>query len=211
ALTELTHRFLPGMIARRHGHVLNVASLGAYTPCPTFAVYAASKAYVRNLTEAIDFELRGTGVRATCVNPGGTRTEFLDAAGQRLKQAGEWSMMSAEACARIAVRKMLAGRRNVVTGFLNALSAFLFRFLPRPWLAWLAYQGLSSGVEKTAPLARLPAPEGPDGAVAAEGEEPDAGATVPDASAETGGGGASSGGAAASAAAEAPAADDDQR
>jgi uncharacterized protein len=157
ALTQASRAWLPKMIARRHGYLMNIASVGAYTPCPTFAVYAATKAYVRNLTEAISFELKGTGVNAICVNPGGTRTEFLDAADQVLKKTGEMAMMTAEECARIAVKKMLAGRRNVITGFMNALSMFIMRFLPRPWMTWFAYQGMKAGVEK-GPKKALPAP-----------------------------------------------------
>jgi short-subunit dehydrogenase len=158
ALTRLSHLFLPGMIKRKHGHLMNVASMGAYMPVPTFAVYAATKAYVRNMTEAIDYELDGTGVHAISVCPGGTRTEFLDVSDQKLKSSGELAMMTAERCARIAVKKMLAGRRNVVTGFLNALSVFLMRFLPRPMIAWFAHIGMASAVEKD-PKKALPAPK----------------------------------------------------
>lgn len=166
ALTHATHLYLPAMIGRGHGHVMNIASVGAYTPCPTFAVYAATKAYVRNMTEAVDFELKGTGVRAICVSPGGTRTEFVEAAGQTVKKTGEMAMMSASECAQIAVRKMLAGRRNVITGFMNALSMFLMRFLPRPLITWIAYQGMKAGVDKAPPklaapteVKALPAPD----------------------------------------------------
>lgn len=149
ALTELMHLFLPRMIARRHGRVMNVASMGAYMPTPTFAVYTSTKVYVRNLTEAVDFELKGTGVRAISVCPGGTTTEFLDAADQQLKGGmAKLAMMSAERCARISVRKMLAGRRNVVTGFLNALTCWLLRFIPRAWQPWLAWKTMSSAVDK---------------------------------------------------------------
>ncbi len=159
ALTHLSHLFLPPMIKRKHGYLMNVASVGAYTPCPTFAVYAASKAYVRNMTEAIGYELKGTGVNVICVNPGGTRTEFLDTADQKLKSTGEMAMMSAERCAQIAVKKMLAGRRNVITGFMNALSMFLMRFLPRPMMTWASAVGMSSAVEQDTSKAKAaPAP-----------------------------------------------------
>ena len=157
-LTHLTHLFLPGMIKRKYGYVMNVASTGAYQPVPTFAVYAATKAFVRNMTEAVDYELKGTGVNAISVCPGGTKTEFLDAADQKLKGSADLAMMTAERCARIAVKKMLAGRRNVVTGFINALSAFLMRFLPRPMMAWAAHVAMATAVEKN-PKKALPAPE----------------------------------------------------
>lgn len=131
ALTHLTHLFLPMMVQRGFGQLLNVASIGAYVPTPRFAVYASSKAYVRNFTETLDDELRGTGVRALCVCPGGTRTEFVERAGQAITPSGELAMMSADRCARIAVAKMLAGRRTVIPGFLNAIGMWLLRFLPR--------------------------------------------------------------------------------
>jgi short-subunit dehydrogenase len=148
ALTELTHRFLPAMIARGHGHVMNVASVGAYAPTPNFAVYTATKAYVRHLSEALDFELAGTGVRTICVNPGGTKTEFTDHANQVVKPTGERLMMSAERCAEIAVEKMLAGRRSVVTGWTNALGMWALRLLPRATYPWLAGMTMSQAVDK---------------------------------------------------------------
>lgn len=131
ALTRLTHLFVPAMVARGGGHIMNVASIGAYVPTPRFAVYAATKAYVRHFTEALDDELRDTGVRAICINPGGTHTEFSERAGQRLTPQGRLAIMTADRCARIAVEKMLAGRRNVVTGILNAISMWVLRFVPR--------------------------------------------------------------------------------
>lgn len=81
ALTELTRAVLPGQIARGRGAVINVASTGAFQPIPKMAVYAASKAYVLRFTSALWAELRGTGVRAVCICPGPTRTQFFAAAG----------------------------------------------------------------------------------------------------------------------------------
>jgi uncharacterized protein len=159
ALTELTFRFLPGMRERGHGHVMNVASMGAYLPCPNFAVYAATKAYVRNLTEAVDYEVKSSGVRCIAVCPGGTKTEFLETANQDLKAGAELFMMSAERCARIAVKKMLRGRRTVVTGFMNVLSVLLLRWLPRCLMPWFADVTMGGAVEKgDRPPGGLPAP-----------------------------------------------------
>lgn len=154
ALAQLSHLFARAMVGRGRGRIMNVASTGAYAPCPNFASYAASKAYVRNMTEALDYELRKTGVRAIAVSPGGTRTEFLELGGQVLKKSGEFAMMTAEACASIAVDKMLRGRRTVVTGFMNALSVWLLRFVPRAWLPRVIELSMSSAVEK--------APSSPD-------------------------------------------------
>ncbi|MBK6579352.1 MAG: SDR family oxidoreductase [Sandaracinaceae bacterium] len=151
ALTHLSHLFAKAMIPRKRGRIMNIASTGAFAPCPNFASYAASKAYVRNLTEALDYELRNTGVRAISVSPGGTRTEFLERGGQVLKKSGEFAMMTAEACAAIAVDKMLRGRRSVVTGFMNAFSVWMLRFIPRAWLPRVIELSMSSAVEKAPP------------------------------------------------------------
>src|SRR5690606_10931711 len=105
----------------------------------SFAVYAASKAFVRNFTEALHDELAGTPISATCVCPGGTRTAFHAEAG-----AGDYgwlanrSMMSAEAVAAISLRAMRKGKRNVIPGLINKLSCWGVRLVPR-WLAsWMA-------------------------------------------------------------------------
>lgn len=78
ALTDLTLRFLPGMIARRRGGVLNIGSISAYAPGPYLSVYTASKAYVKSLSAALAAETAGTGVRVTCLSPGIVRTSFME-------------------------------------------------------------------------------------------------------------------------------------
>jgi hypothetical protein len=131
ALTELTHRFARAMVARDRGWILNVASVGAYMPVPSYATYAAGKAYVRSFSEAIADELRATSVRVCCLNPGGTATEFMDAAGHEVPSLARFTLMSSERCAKIGLRALFAGRRNVIAGWMNVLATFLFRFLPR--------------------------------------------------------------------------------
>ena len=131
SLTELTHRFVRAMLERRRGWILNVASVGAYLPVPSYATYAAGKAYVRNFTEALAFELRGTPVHVCCLNPGATATGFMEAAGHEVPRGASIALMSSERCARIGLRALFAGRRNVVAGWSNAFSVLLFRLLPR--------------------------------------------------------------------------------
>jgi hypothetical protein len=138
ALTELTHRFVRAMLDRRRGWILNVASVGAYMPVPSYATYAAGKAYVRNFTEALAFELRGTPVHVCCLNPGATATEFMDAAGHDLPRGASLAMMSPERCARIGLRALFAGRRNVVAGWSNVAVTLFLRLLPRAALARIA-------------------------------------------------------------------------
>jgi len=140
SLVELSRE----LIASRKGvpgraYLLNIASIGAYQSVPNMALYAASKAFVRNFTEAVHDELRGSEVSATCVCPGGTETEFHAQAG-----AGNYgwianaSMMSAEACAVRSVRAMLKGKRTYIPGLINKLSCFGVRFVPRRFASWLA-------------------------------------------------------------------------
>jgi short-subunit dehydrogenase len=141
-LVELSRRFIDdrrAATARGRAYMLNVASIGAYQSVPNMALYAASKAFVRNFTEALHDELRGSPVSATCVCPGGTVTAFHSAAG-----AGNYgwlanaTMMSAGSVARIAVRAMLRGKRTVVPGVPNKIATWSVRLVPR-WIAsWLA-------------------------------------------------------------------------
>jgi short-subunit dehydrogenase len=158
SLTELTHRFVRAMLERRRGWILNVASVGAYMPVPSYATYAAGKAYVRNFTEALAFELRGTPVHVCCLNPGATATEFMDVAGHEIPSFGSFALMSAERCARIGLRALFAGRRNVVAGWSNGFAMFLMRFLPRRAMTRAAALFMSA----PPPLA-LPAAEGAAG------------------------------------------------
>lgn len=131
-LVELTHLFVKQMLeGGRPGYVLNVSSIGAYQPVPYFAVYAASKSFVRDFTEALAFELRKTPVTVCSLCPGGTVTEFSDVAGQSLGTLARATSMSAERCARIGLKALLRGRRNIVSGVSNKITCWTTRLLPR--------------------------------------------------------------------------------
>jgi len=152
SLTELSHRFGSAMAARGKGHLLNVASIGAYTPCPTYATYAAGKAYVRDFTEAIAHELAPRGVRVCCLCPGGTETEFHQVAGQTVPGwMKSMAFMSADKCAGIGLRALLGWRRNVVSGWSNKIGMFFLRFLPRRLVVWIGATSMGRP--------RLPAPK----------------------------------------------------
>jgi len=134
ALTHLTRLVLPAMRERGFGHVLQVASTGAFQPTPYYAAYAAAKSYVLEFSYAIDAELRGTGVRCTVLSPGVTATQFFAVSGQRPTWYQRATRMQASAVARQGVEAMLRGRTGVIAGWANALMAQGTRFMPR-WLA----------------------------------------------------------------------------
>jgi hypothetical protein len=134
ALTELTRLLLPGMVARRRGKVMLVASTAGFQPGPQMAVYCASKAYVLSLGEAISYELRGTGVTVTTLCPGATRTGFADAAqagATRLFSGSLNPVMSAAQVANIGYRSLKAGRGVAIVGWRNRLTALMGRYSPR--------------------------------------------------------------------------------
>ena len=135
---HLTKLFLPGMLERRAGWILNIASIGAYQPSPLYASYSAAKSFVLNFTEALSYELRGSGVTATALSPGITATEFLQVSGQRATRYQRLTMMDSPAVARIGVEAMLKGRPSLVPGRLNAASVWSNRLMPRRLSAALA-------------------------------------------------------------------------
>lgn len=147
ALTFLSRHFVGGMKARGRGHIMNVASFLALAPCPNLAVYAAAKAYVLSLTEALDYELKKTGVRAFATCPGGTRTGFSEAAGQRLKKVGERSLMTSASVARLSVKKMLRGRRRYIPGWRNVISGWFLALVPTPLRPAFMNVAMGAGVE----------------------------------------------------------------
>jgi uncharacterized protein len=124
-------------------HMLNVASTGAYQSVPNMALYAASKAFVRNFSEALHDEHRGTPLSVTCVCPGGTDTAFHAASGGgNYSWIANASTQSPEFVARAAIRVMLAGQRTLVPGLFNKVSTFGVRFLTRRFASKVATQVL---------------------------------------------------------------------
>ena len=128
SLVDLTARFLPGMLSRDFGGVLNVASTAAFQPVPTMAVYAATKAFVLSFTEALWGETRGTGVRVLTLCPGATQTAFFDNTGKTFLTSGRQSPATV---AQVALRALDGSAPTVVSGLSNRLGATGYRFLPR--------------------------------------------------------------------------------
>ena len=131
SLTHLTGLLLPGMIERRRGGILNVASTAAFQPGPGMAVYYATKAYVLSLSEALAEELAGTGVTVTASCPGPTTTNFGAAARMNTLGLVKKIAMSADSVARISHRAFRRGSVVAVTGFRNLFPTLLVRLFPR--------------------------------------------------------------------------------
>ena len=139
SLTMLTKLFVDGMVERGDGRIINVASIVSFFPTPTFATYGASKAYVLSFTEAMSQELKGTGVTATAICPGYTKTDMITEA---VEQNGLHAIdrftpaafqMDAMQVAREGYRKAMRGRAVHINGIHNQVAAEWLRYQPR-WL-----------------------------------------------------------------------------
>src|SRR5215813_9481439 len=128
AALRLTRAVLPGMIERKNGRILNVASVYSFSPVPFQSIYAACKAFLLSFSSAIHNELRGTGVTVTVFCPGVTQTRFRSRAG--IGEKSEQSGMTAEAAARIAYVETLRGKHIVVPGLANRLYVLVSHLLP---------------------------------------------------------------------------------
>ncbi len=128
---HLTRLLLPGMIQRRHGGILNVASTAAFQPGPGMAVYYATKAFVLSFSEAIAEELAETGVSVTALCPGATATNFAQAASAQFSRLFMRSAMSAESVARIGHNAFRKGQVVAIAGTRNRLLGLAVRLAPR--------------------------------------------------------------------------------
>jgi len=141
ALTHLTKLFAQAMVARQQGYILQVSSIGAFQPSPTYASYSAAKSYVQYFSEALDYELRNSGVSVTTISPGIVATEFLKVSGQTPTLYQRMMVMQSQDVARIGIRAMLNRRTAVIPGFLNLVfSWFAGRLIPRRLAAHLAHR-----------------------------------------------------------------------
>jgi short-subunit dehydrogenase len=138
AVAHLTRRYLPGMLERKSGKVLNVASTAAFVPGPNMAVYYASKAFVVSFSEAIADEVRGTGVTVTVLCPGATRTGFQERAQVEQTLLIRLPLADPVWVAKAGFEGMMRGKTVVVPGFVNKLVAVSPRFSPRKLVVWLS-------------------------------------------------------------------------
>ena len=143
AVVDLTHAFLPDMLAKREGGVINVASTAAFQPVPYMAVYGASKAFVLSFSEALWAECLGQGVRVLALCPGATETPFFAAVGT--EEAAVGKKETPEAVVAVALRAFERGKSHVISGTNNWLLAQTSRFFPRSIVAKIAKNMMRPG------------------------------------------------------------------
>ena len=133
ALVELTHLFLPSMLMKKAGRILNVGSMAGFQPGPYMATYFATKAFVNSFSEALNEELRKTGVTCTVLAPGPVATEFSEAAGTRESKSFKNSSVVARApeVAELGYNAMMNGKSMVVNGAMNNILVQTLRVAPR--------------------------------------------------------------------------------
>jgi short-subunit dehydrogenase len=133
SLVNLTYYFLPKMLSRQKGYVLNVASTAAMQPVPYMAIYAATKAFVLSFSEAINEECRGTGVSITTLCPGPTSSEFSEIARMQKSELFNTRLLGVMSCdyvAKKAIRALFSKKRVVVPGFRQKLLMWISKLTP---------------------------------------------------------------------------------
>jgi short-subunit dehydrogenase len=133
-MVKLCHQLIPFLQKNKRSYLLNVSSSSAYQAVPTLAIYCASKAFVLQFTRSIRYELKGTGTFVSCLSPGPTDTNFMDAAGMTgpeiKKRAAKFNMTS-ESVAKIAVKGLMNNKAEIIPGFLNLIQAKIVNFVPK--------------------------------------------------------------------------------
>ena len=143
-LTHLTKLALTGMLERKHGRIMNVASTAGFQPGPLMAVYYATKSYVISFSEAVANELKGSGVSMTCLCPGPTATEFAATAKVDKSKLFRLAAMSSPDVARAGLKGMLRGKALVIPGVKNKIVAQSVRVTPRKLVTAISRKILES-------------------------------------------------------------------
>jgi hypothetical protein len=138
ALVAMTRLFLDGMVARRRGTIINVASTAAFQPVPYMATYGASKSFVLDFSEAVAFEVKSSGVTVMALCPGPTRTEFQDIAGVNETGVPSFAYMDAKTVVTQALASAKRGKSVRINGIINSVMAQSTRFAPRSMVARIA-------------------------------------------------------------------------
>jgi short-subunit dehydrogenase len=139
-VVHLTKLFARDMAERGAGYILQIASIGAYQPSPTYATYSAAKSFILYFSEALHYELKPKGIVCTVLSPGTTQTEFLQVAGQEPTLYQRVMMMDSATVANTGIEAMLKGKSHVMPGIVNNVLALSNRFVPRQWGAAIAHR-----------------------------------------------------------------------
>ena len=133
-MVKLSHQLLPYLMKNETSYLLNVSSSAAYQAVPTLAVYCASKSFVLQFTRALRHELKGNGVKVSCLSPGPTDTNFMDAAGMttdKMKKSAAKFNMTSDSVAKIAIKGLMKNKAEIIPGLLNIFQAKLVNFVPK--------------------------------------------------------------------------------
>ncbi len=133
ALTELAHLCAQDMKQLGKGAILNVASMVGLRPLPYYAVYAATKAYVVSLGDALHAELKDDNITVTTLSPGLTQTEFFEVSGYPRSRSTDYFTLPARKVAQIGLKALAKGKAHVVPGSLNNVGAWFLRWIPVSW------------------------------------------------------------------------------
>lgn len=145
SLTELTRLCLPRMLQQRSGKILNVASTAAFQSGPLMAVYYATKAYVLSFSEALANELKGTGVSASVLCPGPTRSDFWSSSDMTEVEMFKIGMMESAPVAKLGYEGLMKGKVLLIPGSMNKFLQFGTRLLPRTWVTAIVRYLQASG------------------------------------------------------------------
>ncbi len=137
-LTQLTLLFAQDMKRNRTGKILNVSSTAAFQPAPYLAAYAASKAYVLSLTEALHIELKRYGISVSALCPGPTGTNWAEEAGMQSSKMFATGVMTAEQVALKGYKGLMRNKMTIVTGLRNKILSEFVRFFPRKWIVTIS-------------------------------------------------------------------------
>jgi len=137
ALVALARLYLPAMVTRGRGQIVNLGSVGSFVPTPYMATYSATKAFILSFSEAIAAEVSGKGVGVLALCPGATKTEFQEVAGVT-DNVPEFTYMTAEAVVRQAIAAAKSGKRTLVPGWMNKIMIGSTRLAPRTMMANVA-------------------------------------------------------------------------
>ncbi len=131
---NLTYKLLPELKKSKQSYILNIASTTAYQAVPKLAIYSACKTFMIQFSRALKYELRSTNVSVTCVSPGTTDTNFMNAAGmhsEAIRKKADKVKMKASTVAKISVDSMFMKKNEVIPGWLNKISVALIPLLPK--------------------------------------------------------------------------------